>query len=660
MGRDFRASRGLMLHNNRLIFRQFGTMPGKHMDGTSRHRRWLLLCLLTCVSLFAADEDIWTEIQSPHFTVISNASPKQARRAARSLEQFRQLIRTAMPRLKADPPAPLKVFALKDGKSLKSILPIRPENGAVEPSGLFMKSAETQFVALRLDVPEEQAYRTIYHEYVHMVTRLNFQRMPLWLAEGLADFYATATLSDKGSTLGNVRPEALQTLEKYSMIPLPVLMTATNDSPYYQQADKARTFYAQSWALTHYLLLGDKAEHASQLNEYLLQIQNGASEREAARALGDIDLLERNLRRYAKAGSYYHYQIPAHLEVKEEEYAARSLSQAESLALRGQFLIGSERLTEAKTMLEEALRLDPKSAEAQEGMGMLLLAFGNQEKAGEYFTAAARLNSKSYMAYFHAAQSESQNARDFRAAEGHLRKALELNPKFVPALSLLAQIVSLRKENRPEALKLMEQAASLEPAEIRHRLNQCEILLQMERFDEATRLAESALTIAGTDADRKLATAELARIRERQQWVQDVKRREEAEAERDRERAKELEDFRNQRALIEQQQQAEASKPARATVPPIKRGRAGRTIGVIKSVKCHAPAVMDVVLEMDGKQKTYRAEDYYRVQYWAVASQGKTGFQPCTGLDGKRVQIEFQSVVGQDFSGFIQTVTIIK
>src|SRR3990172_2449688 len=95
---------------------------------------WVLLSisLLNSGSLFAATEETWTEIKSPNFIVISNASPKQARRVARSFEQFRQLIRTAMSQLKADPGSPLKVFALRDGKSLKAILPIREGKGTAE------------------------------------------------------------------------------------------------------------------------------------------------------------------------------------------------------------------------------------------------------------------------------------------------------------------------------------------------------------------------------------------------------------------------------------------------------------------------------------------------------------------------------------------------
>ena len=188
----------------------------------------------------------------------------------------------------------------------------------------------------------------------------------------------------------------------------------------------------------------------------------------------------------------------------------------------------------------------------------------------------------------------------------------------------------------------------------------CDILIRMDRHDEASRLARQVLTIASTKADRALADSVLAQIKQRQEWILETKRREEAAEERRRQQAKELEELRSRATGIEEQQQEESYKPASANRPAIKRGPAGKVIGVVKSVKCDYPAVMDVVLDSGGKQKTYRAENYYQVKYWAVGAPGKSGFEPCEELQGKRVQIEFQSVAGQEFSGVIQTVAIEK
>ena len=477
------------------------------------HRILAGTCVLISALAGLAREDAWTEIKSPNFVVISDASPKQARQTARSLEQFRVLLRTCLPQLKADPGVPLLVFATRDERSLKALLPIRPGKGVVQPSGIFISNSVRNWVALRLDVPEDQAFHTIYHEYVHMIMRLNFPKMPLWANEGLAELFAFAKFSEGECSLGYPSPEHLQTLQTESMMPLSTLLTVGRDSPYYIQADKARIFYAQSWALAHYLMLGDHEARAKPLKEFLKLIQNGVSDGEAAgKAFGDLDTLQQNLNSYVRMKAFYHYRIPARPGAKEEDYAARLLPAPESLALRGQFLLSANRLEDARAMLEQALQLDAQSAEANEGMGLLFLRLRNREEARKYFLATTQLDSKSFLAQYYAAQSEYQRGADYTTTEDYLRKALLLNPKFVPAYSLLAYVFSMQKK-LPEALRMAAKAVALEPAEMRHRINVCEILLSMERFDDAVREAERAIAIADTEANRSTAQSMLSRIK---------------------------------------------------------------------------------------------------------------------------------------------------
>jgi tetratricopeptide (TPR) repeat protein len=614
---------------------------------------YLFLCLFSCTPLCIAREETWIEVKSPGFTIISNASPKQARRTARSFEQFGLLLKTVLPQFKADPGSPLTVFAARDGKTFEALLPRRYEKGASQVFGMFMSSPERNFVALRLDVPEEKAYHIIYHEYVHMIMRLNFPQMPLWLSEGLAELFAYSRVSDGESTVGYHSPETILALKKYSMMPLPALMAVTWDSPYYTETDKAAIFYAQSWALTHYLMLGDKAAHAKQLDDFLKLLQSSVPEQEAvARALGDINSLQQNLRAYVNAGDFYHYSVPARLSVKEEEYEVRDLSRAESLALRGQFLVGSDRRQEARAMFEEALRLDSRNTQANEGMGLLFLKLGDQEQAGKYFAAAAQLNSQSFLAQYYAAQSEYQRGDDYGAAESYLRKALDINPKFVPACSMLSHILSFDEKRLPEALELALKAASLEPAELRHSLNAGEILIAMDRFDEASLVAERVLALAVKDADQNLAESMILRIKDHRDRVLEATRPRELPTKK-AQPARKIEEYRQERNGA-----GEKSQPP--SLPSAKKGPARSMIGVVTSVQCGYPATMDIVLESNGRQSKFHAENYYKLQYEAIGSSGGSDFEPCEELQGQTVQIEYTVVSGREFSGFLRKIGIVK
>lgn len=635
------------------------------MNHSTGLKLFLSMCILISAPMGIAREDVWTEVKSPHFTVISDGSPKQARRTAKSFEQFRLLLQRYLPKgQKVDPGFPLIVFAVQDNRGLKTLLPSQYlAKNAAQPAGIFMGSSEKYFVALRLDVSEDQAYHTIYHEYVHMVMRLNYRKMPLWLNEGLAEMFGFAKLSEGKSGLGYYNPAALQELQTHPPLPLSVLMTVTHDSPYYVEANKTNIFYAQSWAFTHYLLFGDKMAHASQLNEFLDLLQKNIPEAEAApRALGDLKVLEQNLDKYIRSLAFYSVEFPADLTVQEKEYTVGTLAQAELLALKGQCLTMAGRLDDARITLEQALQVDSKSADANEGMGLLSLRLNSLDQAQKYFLAAAQLDAKSFLAQFYAGRAEYQSGGDYKATEAYLRKAIELNPNYAPAYSLLAVTLLRENERLPEALELGLQATKLEPAELRHWLNVCQILATMGRYDEASQIASDVAKAAESERDRNMAQSIISEITTRREWALEARRREEAwqkqAQEREERRGKDAEAVKQLQPDLAQSEQA--NRPAKASAAPIKRGPAGKITGVVKSVKCDYPAIMDLVLESGGRQQTFRAENYYTVRYESIDGPGKAGFEPCEDLKGKTVQLDFQSVSGQGFSGFIQRCGIKK
>ncbi len=623
-------------------------------------------CVLVMICIFArplycsATEETWTEVRSPHFVVASNAGEKQARRIAKSFELFRSLLQTIL-NLKVDPGSPLIVLASSDQAGFDALLPRdRLGKGEAKPSGLFLGGADQSFVLLRTDVPRQQAYHAIYHEYVHMVMRLNMQHMPIWLSEGLAELFAFAELSDGASSIGRPSPGSLQVLNRYALIPLSTLMTVTHDSPHYHQQDKMQIFYAQSWAITHYLMLGDKRAHAGKLGELLSLLKAGVSDNEATeRAFGDLTVLQKNLAQYIRSQRFYQFEDPAKLRTNEDAYSARTLPPPELWALRGRVLVQSNRLDEAKTMLEQALRLDTRSAAANEGMGLLLLRNSNYGEAQKYFSAAADLESKSFLTQFYAGQSAFLNNGDLKAAEGYLRKALAINPEFAPAYRTLSYVMLRIGGKSEEALELASKAALLEPGELSHRFNVVSILLEMKRYDDARTVCKNTLKLADTETERRQAESMLLVIDNSQQRMLESQRR--AEALKEDARLREARRLENRK--LEEQRQTQMDnrrQSADRPGPEIKTGPSIKLSGRIRSVVCGDPATMDVVIESKGTQRRLRTENYYNVQFWAANAPGKSGFEPCVELDGKSVEIEFLSVSGREFSGIIKTVIIEK
>jgi len=623
-------------------------------------------CILLFASLSRAAEEVWTEVKSPNFVVISNASLKQTRNAAKSFEQFRSLIKSCLPSIRIDPGAPLTVIAARDEQSFKVLL-AEEDQGKKESqkAGIFTAGPERNIVALRLDLPPEQSYHVIYHEYVHMLMRLNLGELPLWLNEGFAEFFGYAIVSNNRSMIGTPGAESLRVLKTESMVPLSTLFSVVRDSPYYRERDKTPIFYAESWALTHYLMVGDKRAHSKQLQDYLSLLKKGIPEQEAAtRAFGDLKALEQALRNYIGLFAFYGLQYSGELESTAENlYQTRTLTPAESLSACGELLVYMNKPDRAKAVLERSLQIDARSAHANEALGLLYSSLGDTGQAGKYFSAAAELDSNSYLAQFYAAQSKLQqgNANDLDTTERQLRRAIVLNDRFAPAYRQLSYVLQ-RQSKLPEALEMAEKAALLEPGELSHGLNAAQIMAGLGRIDDARAKAQQIRALARTEYDRYRAETLISQI----QSFQEQKLLSQRMVERQTQEFRMPAEQKQQRSNIEEEQlraydEMERKRKAAAELRAnIKTGPPAKVTGTIKSVKCDYPATMDIVVESRGKQHKLHAENYYQVQYGAIGGAGKEDFEPCSDLDGKVVEIDALTVTQQEFSGVIKSVTIMN
>src|SRR5689334_345456 len=126
-------------------------MPTKLVYGLAA---LLVLAWISSTGVFAAaDANLgWTEVRSPHFTVVSNAGEKEARRVADQFEQVRVLFHAALPNLRVDPAQPVVILAAKNEATMKALLPEHWEaKGQVHPGGIYQPGEDKHYVVLRLD-----------------------------------------------------------------------------------------------------------------------------------------------------------------------------------------------------------------------------------------------------------------------------------------------------------------------------------------------------------------------------------------------------------------------------------------------------------------------------------------------------------------------------
>jgi hypothetical protein len=83
---------------------------------------FLLLLILGDSRALASDQE-WPQLDTAHFSVLSNASDRQTRNLAWQFEQLRSAIALVCPWARVDLSKPVLVIAAKDERSMRSLAP---------------------------------------------------------------------------------------------------------------------------------------------------------------------------------------------------------------------------------------------------------------------------------------------------------------------------------------------------------------------------------------------------------------------------------------------------------------------------------------------------------------------------------------------------------
>jgi hypothetical protein len=332
-----------------------------------------------------------------------------------------------------------------------------------------------------------------------------FPELPIWLSEGLADFFGQSQVNGNTATMGMADPALIEELRQNKLIPLDVLFHVDASSPYYNEENKTSVFYAESWALTHYLMIGDRQAHRQMLVDYASALSSGLSpDQAAAKAFGDLKKLQDELSRYISKFSFSYFQMKAPAELAPTEFQARALTDAEEEAYRGGFF-AIRRRPEAKQILQNAVNLDPKLALAHQNLGIEEYLEGNRDSSLSSISEAVQFDPKNGFARYLRAYLTYSGAGGFpqdSQIEEDLRQAIASKPDFAPANALLGLYLSTRRQSGEEALTYAKKAVSLEPGNTEFIYDLAQVLAQMQRFDEAQYVALRGRSSTRSAGDR--------------------------------------------------------------------------------------------------------------------------------------------------------------
>jgi Tfp pilus assembly protein PilF len=458
--------------------------------------RLVILAWLSClfISRFAsAGEKNWIEVRSPNFRVLSDGNDRDARRVAREFEQMRVVFSAAFPNLRLDSGAPLLVLAPRDENSMRNLSPQFWKQKGAKPAGYFQHGWERQFAVIRLDQVAPDAYQVVYHEYTHTLLHMNFRWFPVWLDEGLADFYGN-TRFERSQMLVGAAGSRTRELQTMMLIPLETLIAVDRRSPYYHDQDKITRFYAEAWGLTHFLTFGPGMEQGKRLNRFYALLQQGTDQKTAFQEVfGNFTDLEKSLEEYFRKFTLPTWVLKNPPQIDEKAFAVRRLTPAETDAELGGFHLWSHDMADAKPLIEEAVKDDPKLALAHENMGFVYFTEGKDDDASREFAQSYELDGTRFLSLFYKTMlspvPQSDAPSDQTSFHDALLKTIDLNSQFAPAYVELSRL-AVRQGNLTNALALARKAEQLEPSRAGYHLLSGQIMLRLGRGAEAATFAK--------------------------------------------------------------------------------------------------------------------------------------------------------------------------
>lgn len=245
--------------------------------------RYFLICLMmwagwTHSAAAQSGEVRGIAATSESFALLSDA-PVDAAALLTDLEIFQQAVIRDLGLIDTPTPDRLRLNIIDDPKTFAAITP------AGLTAAIYLQSAaghdivvghRTEPGHLLSDALDPRGLRLVLrHEVVHHILETRYPRkLPVWLGEGLAEYYATYAVGVDGrATFGRALPEQDPLTDAQPWLPMRTVIENMAKYPDFRRAsaepaDRAqRIYYGQSWALAHFVM--DQPEGLARIHRFV-------------------------------------------------------------------------------------------------------------------------------------------------------------------------------------------------------------------------------------------------------------------------------------------------------------------------------------------------------------------------------------------------------
>jgi len=476
----------------------------------------------------ASDEPKWTEVHSAHFIVLTDAGDKRGREVALRMEQMRSVFGQLLMKDKLKMSVPITVIALKSDKQYGVAAPTK-QNMA---KAFFVPGRDRVYIVLNLF--EADPWREIAHPLAHYLLNYNYPPTQGWFDEGLAEYFGSIHLDNKGVDLGadpellsewyedafenlNRDANAPQSLTQLLSSPIWLnmvdLFTMKHDGSGAREGTHHTLYYAQAWMVVHYLINKNKMSEVGTYFDLVLNQKvpvdkamvqafdlSPAQMEEAVKSyfnsLSSLGIAMDRSKEPKLVGANAEvaqpYHLPAPFDPDELGLTADAVSDPVARAMiRDVMARIPERREQALHELKE-LTDDPKDNEpARRALAWDHIRQKEYDAAADELERAGELDTRDPWIWYYRSVMKFDRARTTRKEiQGlanlmqDLRAVLDWYPEFAEAYNMLG-VARIEGGGINSALEAQRLAISLSPRNLEYQFNLGQTFVEGKKWDQA-------------------------------------------------------------------------------------------------------------------------------------------------------------------------------
>lgn len=437
---------------------------------------WLWVGSTSGCSSPSLQEREWLEARTENFQILSQLAPDETKELSSELEIFKSVVERWIGAGPFETRVPSRIVVFADSWSYRAFGP----KGSV---GYFVPTLRSNWALIDAGPNSRGAKRVLFHEYAHYIMNNEAEiAHPLWYEEGLADLLSSVVLEGDRVQVGRppkVRLDTLRFLRPKDLLPVQQLF----DQSYAKLASRqAAVFYAEAWAMVHYLQFGHRQgfpDRRQQVLKYLRLLNQGLTWRKACERAFETEpsqLIE-ELTLYLKNGRLGSHSLPRAEFPNPPAPRLRVVSESEIGLRLGELALALSHWRRAQDLFESVLDTQPENHRAIFGLAAARSATGIVEGLPELYDRGLKLGAADALSQLdyglqlyrqisrdegHPNAMPSRDRDDLLArARQHYVRAIEIDPDLPEAHANLGYSYMLEGQEPTLAIPHLERAFEL-------------------------------------------------------------------------------------------------------------------------------------------------------------------------------------------------------